>query len=386
MYGDISKEGIGYEEQVLTFLLLAPYEHDSVDLLDFSVKNVRWEINPKLFNSELLRVPFYIDIDFFLKVGSTYYLFFAKSSRKLAKIAPKRYMYKALATFCTLESRRRMFREEFVYYYVSDFVPWDWIQTIPRLNNGKLAEVLVKSIGCQDKEIQSEIFSEENIAIVKHKTRFLELTQPTINERKAHFGLQFNQKLAEVSYAKRNTDRYVQPRALTPRYNIFFGNEETGRPYTLRKLRIWTGEARKRVIKAAHEFEKSGKLLEVVNGLVHRQEISYKDEDFTEMEALEIITDLLNYIILPEADCKQVSLVITANNYRVIFFRHKEISNLIWQELDIDEGTYDPSKVSILNGIDPKNLIKVGIISFSKGRGIGIAESVLKIRVKDIFQ
>ena len=377
MPGDISKEGIGYEEQVLTFLLCAPYEYATSEYVDFSARDVRaWEINPKLFNSTMLQIPFSIDIDFFIKKNSVYHVFFCKSSRKLAKKSPKEFLEKALATFCVLESRKKRFKEEFKYYYFSDVIPWNLVQTLPIRSNKELAKTLLRATGCKNTKVTQEMFSDSIIAFVKQKTRFCEVGQDTINERKARFRSKFGKILSKVAQAKRGVEEPAYGFFSEFPYQISIGDidTESGRPYNIGRKNVWIGHFGKQLIDIVRRFEKSVNTIKVVKHLLEKADLHHH-QSLTERESLEILSELLNEIVLPEAGFKETSLLLTPNNYDMVLFKHKKIAESIWKEIDLKAGKYDLSKVSILKDLDMKTASRIALIAFSRGRGIDLPES-----------
>ncbi len=206
--GDTGKEGIGYEELTLAFLLCGPYEVGACEYVNFE-RAREWEINPKLFNSKILQIPFTIDVDFFIKTPAVYHIFFCKSSRKLEKNSPKEYFEKALSTFCVLESRgKEKFQDNFKYYFFSDAIPWHLVKDLPTRDTIELSATLLKSMGCKNTAKNRQMFSQPIIAAVKQKTRFCQIDEALIKERKPRFP-QFDDIVSQIAQAKREVEQAI---------------------------------------------------------------------------------------------------------------------------------------------------------------------------------
>lgn len=128
------------------------------------------------------------------------------------------------------------------------------------------------------------------------------------------------------------------------------------------------------MIAIVKRFEKSVNTIEVVKHLLEKADL-YHHQSLTERESLEILSELFNDIMLPEAGLKETSLFITPNNYDVILFKHKKMAESIWKEIDLKAGKYDLSKVNILKDLDVKTASKIAAIAFLRGRGIDLPES-----------
>jgi len=73
-------------------------------------------------------------------------------------------------------------------------------------------------------------------------------------------------------------------------------------------------------------------------------------------------------------------MVITLNNYDIILFKHRELSDLIWEKLDRQQGKYNLSNVDVLRQIDGKTAVAIAMRAFSKGRSTDLTENKFTIR------
>ncbi len=370
--GDVDKEGVGYEESVLAYILCAPIEIGADHYVD--LENAReWEINPKLFNPELLQIPFSIDVDFFIKKGSVYHVFFSKSTRKLAKSAPKAYFEKALATFCVLESRGpKKLRANFAYYYISDFIPWQLVEDLRTQSIPELQKMLVKAVGRLDDEESTQIFSQAVIESVKQKTVFCPVTEELIAERRARFADKFNDLLSEISPAKREVEQSIPGSCSSLPSNISIGpiSSSSGKRYSIGNTTFWIGNLDK-VLKAAKNLQESDRNFDTVSKFL---EADFTFDHLTESEAMGNISELFNRIVFPENEL-EISLVITPNDYKGILFKHKELATQIRENFSPQTGKYNLAKVPLLATIDHKTAIDIATLAFSKGRSIELKES-----------
>jgi hypothetical protein len=374
MPGDVGKEGIGYEEEVLAFILCAPFDLGASEFLD--LENARmWEINPKLFNSEILQIPFTIDVDFFVKKGAVYHIFFSKSSRKLAKNSPKIFFEKALGTFCVLESRgQTKLQEKLKYYFISDVIPWRLVEGLPTRDVSELSSTLMKAMGCPYTKECREMFSATIIAKVKQKTRFCQVDERLIKERRDRFPDKFKDLLGEISPAKREVEQSITglySDISLSQVSIGSIDNPTGKKYTLGRVTFWIGNLAE-ILDVAKRLEKSAKKFEIVKKLVDKTKFTFTGQ--TEVEAITNLFELFNRIIFPENEL-ETSLIITLNNYDGIFFKHKEVAMLIRKKFDYHLGKYNLANVPVLNKLDQKTAIIIAKIAFSKGRSIELTET-----------
>jgi len=375
MYGSVSKEGIGYEEKVLTFFLVDYYRHTSSDTIQLKMEEIdSWEINPKMFNKDILNIPYSIDVDFYIKKESVYHIFFVKSSRKLGKITPRKYIIEALKTFCSLESRKNLFKEDFAFYYISDIIMPKDIDKFKSRNDLQIINEIKQTIDSSNNELE-EIFSVNIIDNVKYKTKFIELKEQTINERRRYNKKRYDDIHNKVAQKKRHIDTYIQPTNLYNNYDIVLGSNEEGNSFIYDKRKIYLGKEYEKIVNIANNFNKKNKILTIKSNLINPKIIFFNKKNLNELEALELLSKFFNNIIFSSIKLKNISIIILENTYNIIFFKNKEIYDEIKYHFNYRKGKYDLTKVKTLNYLDDQTKLKVALISFHRYSGIKITKS-----------
>ncbi len=156
------------------------------------------------------------------------------------------------------------------------------------------------------------------------------------------------------------------------------GSNHLGKQFTVGKTTFSIGNYKK-ILSAAKSFQKSNKELKIFGHLIDEFKFLGSDEP----ESIAGICILFNDIVFPQNNL-EISMAITLNNYDIILFKHKELSDLIWEKLDRKQGKYNLSNVNVLRQFDEKTAVAIAMRAFSKGRSTDLMENKFIVRTDEM--